>query len=199
MGHVSTNFMIPIKKTDDDRQLAYGEVYIPMIPDSQGDFMTEIEIEKMAHRFMKNQLLYGVDTEHDMADNGSVVVESFIAREGDPDFMKGAWVAAIWVPDELWPLVKSGELGGFSMYGGGERIATMITIEVPDDGIMKGETTEMDDHIHKFTLRFDEVGSFLGGETNTVSGHSHTITKGTVTDKADDHRHRFSFVEALQA
>lgn len=199
MDAVSTNFMIPIKKTDDDRQLAYGEVYIPMIPDSQGDFMTEVEIEKMAHRFMKNQLLYGVDTEHDMADNGSVVVESFIAREGDPDFMKGAWVAAIWVPDELWPLVKSGELGGFSMYGGGERIATMITIEVPDDGIMKGETEEMDDHIHKYTLRFDEVGSFLGGETNTVNGHSHTITKGTVTDKFEDHRHRFSFVEALQA
>lgn len=190
---------VPICKTDDDRQLAYGEVYIPMIPDSQGDFMTEIEIEKMAHRFMKNQLLYRVDTEHDMADNGSVVVESFIAREGDPDFMKGAWVAAIAVPDELWPLVKSGELGGFSMYGGGERIPTMITIEVPDDGIMKGETSEMEDHFHKFTIRFDNEGSFLGGETNTVNGHSHTITKGTVTDKESDHRHRFSFVEALQA
>jgi len=190
---------VGIKKTDDDRQLAYGEVYLPMIPDSQGDFMTEIEIEKMAHRFMKNQLLYGVDTEHDMADNGSVVVESFIAREGDPDFIKGAWVAAIWVPDDLWPLVKSGELGGFSMYGGGERIATMITIEVPDDGILKGETGEMEDHIHKYTLRFDSEGSFLGGETNTVNGHLHQITKGTVTDKADDHRHRFSFVEAFQA
>lgn len=199
MDHVSTNFMIPIKKTDDDRQLAYGEVYVPMIPDSQGDFMTEIEIEKMAHRFMKNQLMYDVDTEHDMADNGAVVVESFIARVGDPDFMKGAWVAAIWVPDDLWPLVKSGELGGFSMYGGGERIPTMITIEVPDDGIMKGETGEMEDHTHKFTLRFDSEGSFLGGETNTVNGHSHEITKGTVTDKNAGHRHRFSFVEALQA
>ena len=199
MTTVNTTRTVSICKTDEDRQLAYGEVYIPMIPDSQGDFMTEIEIEKMAHRFMKNQLLYGVDTEHDMADNGSVVVESFIAREGDPDFMKGAWVAAIWVPDELWPLVKSGELGGFSMYGGGERIPTMITIEVPDDGIMKGETSEMEDHFHKFTLRFDEVGNFLGGETNTVNGHAHKITKGTVTDKEDDHRHRFSFVEALQA
>ena len=196
---MNTTRIIPIKKTDDDRQLAYGEVYLPMIPDSQGDFMTEIEIEKMAHRFMKNQLLYGVDTEHDMADNGCVVVESFIAREGDPDFIKGAWVAAISVPDEIWPLVKSGELGGFSMYGGGERIPTMITIEVPDDGIMKGETEEMEDHSHKFTLRFDSEGNFLGGETNTVNGHSHEITKGTVTDKKDDHRHRFSFVEALQA
>ena len=190
---------VPIKKTDEDRQLAYGEVYIPMIPDSQGDFMTEIEIEKMAHRFMKNQYLYGVDTEHDMTDNGSVVVESFIAREGDPDFIKGSWVAAIAVPDDLWPLVKSGELGGFSMYGGGERIPTMITIEVPDDGILKGETDTMEDHTHKYTLRFDGEGSFLGGETNTVDGHSHTIKKGTVTDKEDGHRHRFSFVEALQA
>jgi len=195
----STNFMVPICKTDDERQLAYGEVYLPMIPDSQGDFMTEVEIEKMAHRFMKNQLLYGVDTQHDMSDNGSVVVESFIAREGDPDFMKGAWVAAVHVPDEVWPLVKSGELGGFSMFGGGERIPTMITVEVPDDGILKGSTFEHEDHIHKYTVRFDDEGNFLGGETNTVNGHSHTITKGTVTDKEDAHRHRFSFVEALQA
>jgi len=190
---------VAISKTDEDKQLAYGEVYIPMIPDSQGDFMTEAEIEKMAHRFMKSGRLEGVDTQHDMADNGSVVVESFIVREGDPDFIKGAWVAAVWVPDDVWPLVKSGELGGFSMYGGGERVPTMITIEVPDDGILKGETAEMEDHKHKYTLRFDEEGSFLGGETNVVKGHSHTIKKGTVTEKKEDHRHRFSFVEALQS
>ena len=194
-----TKHVVSICKVDDEKQLAYGEVYIPMVPDSQGDFMTASEIEKMAHEFMKDGLLRGVDTEHDLADNGSVVVESFIARKNDPDFIEGSWVAAVWVPDDLWPMVKSGELGGFSMYGKGERVPTYITIEVPDDGVVKGETDTMEDHTHIFALRFDEDGTFLGGETNAVDGHYHKITKGTVTEDAEGHRHRFSVVEALQS
>ena len=196
--------VVYFSKLDDEKQLAYGEVYIPMIPDSQGDFMTEPEIEKMAHSFMKNGLLRGVDTQHDMCDNGSIVVESFIAREGDPDFIKGSWVAAVWCPDDIWPLVKSGELGGFSMFGKGERIPTMITIEVPDNGIIKGETDTAEEHTHVFSLRFDDEGEFLGGDTDAgPDGFAHKITKGTVTEEAgpdgDKHRHRFSFVEALQS
>lgn len=189
---------VAFSKVDADKQIAYGEVYIPMIPDSQGDFMTEEEIEKMAHRFMKDALLRSVDTQHDLSDNGSIIVESFMVREGDLDFIKGAWVAGVWCPDDIWPLVKSGELGGFSMYGKGERIPTMITIEVPDDGILKGETAESEEHTHKYTLHFNKSGDFLGGETSVVSGHNHKITKGTVTDEEEDHRHRFSFVEALR-
>lgn len=190
---------VSIKKVDEDKQLAYGEVYVPMIPDSQGDFMTAVEIEKMSHQFMKDGLLRGVDTQHDLQDNGAVVVESFIARKDDPDFIHEAWVAAVWVPDELWPLVKSGELGGFSMYGSGERTPTMITIEIPDNGIIKGDTDTAEDHIHTYFVKYDDEGNFLGGETNAVDGHSHKIIKGTTTEKADDHRHRFSFIEALRA
>lgn len=195
--------VVNFSKFDDEKQLAYGEVYIPMIPDSQGDFMTAEEIEKMAHGFMKSGLLRGVDTQHDLVDNGAIVVESFIARKGDPDFIEGSWVAAVWVPDDIWPLVKSGELGGFSMYGSGERVPTMITIEIPDDGIIKANTEEAEGHTHVFTLRFDDNGNFTGGETNRVDGHTHRITKGTVTEPANDdeegHRHRFSFVDALRA
>lgn len=190
---------VNFSKFDNEKQLAYGEVYMPMIPDSQGDFMTSEEIEKMAHGFMKDGLLRGVDTQHDLCDNGAIVVESFIARKGDPDFVEGSWVAAVWVPDDLWPLVKSGELGGFSMYGSGERVPTMITIEIPDNGIMKGTTEDTSDHTHTYSIRFDDNGDFLGGETNVVDGHSHKITKGTVTEEEDEHRHRFYFVEALQS
>lgn len=203
MTATKTQTTVCFSKYDDEKQIAYGEVYIPMIPDSQGDFMTAAEIEKMAHEFMMDGLLRGVDTEHDLEDNGSVIVESFIARKGDPDFVEGSWVAAVKVTDELWPLVKSGELGGFSMYGKGERVPTYITIEVPDDGIVKGDTDESDGHSHVFQLRFDEAGNFLGGKTNEVDGHSHDIKKGTVTEDAgpegEKHRHRFSFVEALQS
>lgn len=192
--------VVNFSKFDEEKQLAYGAVYIPMIPDSQGDFMTSIEIEKMAHGFMMDGLLRGVDTQHDLCDNGSIVVESFIVRKGDLDFtVPGTWVAVVKITDELWPLVKSGELGGFSMYGSGERTPTMITIEIPDDGIMKGETDDTEDHTHSYSIRFNEDGDFLGGETNVVDGHSHKITKGTVTEEHDGHRHRFSFVEALQS
>ena len=191
--------VVNFSKFDNEKQLAYGEVYMPMIPDSQGDFMTETEIEKMAHGFMMDGLLRGVDTQHDLCDNGSVVVESFIVRKGDPDFVEGSWVAVVKVADDLWPLVKSGELGGFSMYGSGERTPTMITIEIPDNGIMKGDTDSTEDHTHSYNIRFNEDGDFLGGETNMVNDHSHKITKGTVTEESEDHRHRFSFVEALQS
>lgn len=191
--------VVNFSKFDNEKQLAYGEVYIPMIPDSQGDFMTDTEIEKMAHGFMMDGLLRGVDTQHDLCDNGSVIVESFIARKGDPDFVPGSWVAVVRVTDELWPLVKSGELGGFSMYGSGERVPTMITIEIPDSGVMKGDTDSTEDHTHSYSIRFTEDGDFLGGETNVANGHSHKITKGTVTEESDSHRHRFSFVEALQS
>lgn len=195
---------ITISKLDADKQLAYGAVYMPMIPDCQGDFMTAEEIEKMAHGFMKDGNLRSVDTQHDLCDNGAVIVESFIVRKGDPDFIEGSWVAAVWCPDDIWPMVKSGELGGFSMYGKGERIPTMITIEIPDNGILKGDTDEMDEHNHKFTIKFDDEGNFLGGETDVgPDGFSHEIIKGTVTEAAgpagNKHRHRFSFVEALQA
>ena len=58
--------VVNFSKFDEEKQLAYGEVYMPMIPDSQGDFMTSEEIEKMAHGFMMDGLLRGVDTQHDL-------------------------------------------------------------------------------------------------------------------------------------
>jgi hypothetical protein len=38
---------------------------------------------------------------------------------------------------------------------------------------------------------------FLGGETDTVDGHSHQIVRGTVTEEADGHTHRISHVEQI--
>ena len=39
---------VSIKKTDDEQQLVYGEVYAPGFPDSQGDFMSAENIQRMA-------------------------------------------------------------------------------------------------------------------------------------------------------
>jgi len=193
-----------ISKVDQARQIVYAEVYIPMVPDSHGDFMQADEIEKAAHDFLKSGKINAVDTEHDLQKNGSAVIESFIAREGDPDFIKGAWVVGIHITDDvIWDQVIKQELNGFSMYGQGIRTEKVLEIEIPDDGIIKGDTgtAGIVDHTHQYKIQYSKTGEFLGGETtpHPTDGHVHTITQGTITNPAggDDHVHKFSFLEAF--
>ena len=191
--------MSMIKKFDDEKQIVFAEVYAPNVIDSQGDFMSRDEIERMAYRFMAEGRVSKVDTNHDLNDNGSIVVESFLARDGDPDFITGSWVVGVHIPDAgLWSDVKKGELNGFSMYGGGTRRDRIVEVEIPDDGILKGDTTGGDSHEHEWTIRFDEHGNFRGGTTlPDESGHVHKIEKGTATEFADGHNHRFSYMELM--
>lgn len=193
---------IAIAKIDEEQQLVYGEVYIPLVPDSHGDFMTAEDIEKMAHGFSKKGAVRAVDTEHNLKENGSEIVESFIARDGDPDFIEGAWVLSVHVTDpDVWALIKNGELNGFSMFGKGKTEERVLEIEIPDSGLVKGEVIETNDHTHAYAIKFDEQGNFLGGETGPGGGdkHKHQITRGTITDPSgqDDHVHKYSFLEAL--
>lgn len=188
----------PFKKLDEDKQIVFAEVYAPDVVDSQGDYMGRAEIEKMAWRFMAHGRVTKVDTNHDLNDNGSIVIESFIARPNDPDYIDGSWVVGVHIPDAgLWEKVKKGELNGFSMYGGSARREKTLEIEIPDDGIIKGDTSESEDHAHEYNVRFDERGTFLGGHTDTVNGHTHRITKGTATEEEAGHSHRFSYMEFL--
>lgn len=191
---------VPFSKTVDEKQVVYGEVYVPDVIDSQGDYMNAEEIEKMAWRFMREGRVSKVDTNHDLQDNGSIVVESFIARPNDPDFVPGSWVVGVHIPDEsLWRMVKSGELNGYSMYGMGQRRSQWVELDLPDDRILKGDTGETAGHTHRYSLLFDDKGNIIGGETDTVNGHSHKILKGTATEEAQNHRHRFSIMEAFRS
>lgn len=194
------NTPTPILKTDAAKRIAYGVVYQPNVPDSHGDFMVAEEIEKMAHRFLSKGLVTSIDSEHNLVATGAVVVESFVARKGDEDFPEGAWVLGVHFPDEgQWADVVKGEIGGFSMYGKAMRAEEeVIEIELPDDGLLWGTTADYEGHSHRYVVKFDDDGNFLGGETDEVDGHTHTITKGTVTDEHDDHRHRFNFLENLK-
>jgi len=187
-----------LKKLDDELQVVYGEVYAPNVPDAQGDFMTSDEVIKMAHEYMKNGSLTAVDTNHDNKETGSTVVESFIANEGDPIFVEGAWVVGIHVPDpELWAGIKNGELNGFSMEAMVQAEKKIIEFEVPD--IIVGTTLSDDTgHTHEYTVKFDEQGNFLGGSTDVVDGHVHPIVKATVTGETEGHTHKFSIVESME-
>ena len=188
---------VSIKKTDDEQQIVFGEVYAPGFPDSQGDFMTRESIQQMAYEFMRKGLVNKIDLNHSQEESGCYVVESFIARDDDTVFIPGSWVLGVKVPDpEIWALVKSGELNGFSFDGVGVRVESVLEIEMPE--VIEGETDEVLGHKHTFFVKYDRDGNFLGGLTGPgPDGHVHKILRGTVTEDTDGHAHRFSFVEGV--
>ncbi len=198
---------VRIKKVDEEKRLVFGEVFAPFVPDTQGDFMTDVEIEKMAHNFLRARRQKRVDEQHDNEEVGAVVVESFISRDNDPDFpIQGAWVVGVHVPkDEVWKRVKDGTLNGFSMEAVVTKRVREVVIEL-EEQIIVPTGPGPDGHTHEVTLKFDESGNFLGGFTNVVDEHWHDVTRNTVTGPeinknpnkpSDKHAHRYSFVEFL--
>lgn len=114
---------VPFAKIDPEQRVVYGEVYVPDERDAHGQWMSAPEIRKMAYRFMEKMRLYNVDRQHDGWPDEGVVVESFIARDGDPEFKPGAWVVAVKVlKDDTWEAIERGEITGFSIAG----VATLI-------------------------------------------------------------------------
>lgn len=188
--------IVPIKKTDKYQQIVYGEVYTPDVPDSDGDFMTKETICKAAHNFMKKLRLSNIDVNHDGEIIKASVVESYIAQEGDPIFIPGSWVAGVHIADDdAWDKVLKGELNGFSLEGLAVSTETELELTIPE--FVDGTTDEFEGHSHKFVVKFDAEGGFLGGHTSKDEDHQHTIVRGTATESALDHTHRFAFIEAF--
>ena len=123
MQRVKTEHIVEFKKSDTKQQIVFGEVYVPNRRDTDGNFMTAETIEKMAHDFLANKRNYQISKAPDGNLDKGCVVESFIAREGDPDFAAGSWVVGVHVPDaKIWKSIEAGELTGFSIEGTGELI-----------------------------------------------------------------------------
>lgn len=116
---------IPILKVDDEKRIVTGIVYEPDILDAHGEFMAADEIEKAAHRFLKD--FRNIDKQHDFVATETEVVESWITKEdgklGEQEVKKGTWLLSVHVPDDdTWDEIRKGELTGFSMGGVGERV-----------------------------------------------------------------------------
>jgi len=202
-----------IKKADEELQIVWGEVYVPDFPDSQGDMMSAQEVRKIAHKFLADGRTRQIDVNHDnQVRKGCAVVESFVARPGDPDFIAGAWVAGVHVGDRgLWEAIKAGDFNGFSMQARVMVTEKIVELDLPVD--IEGETEEaLDDgggglHAHRFTVRIDEDGQIAGGRTSVELGHWHSILRGSVTSTSiaegqvaprdGTHRHRYSFLDRL--
>lgn len=199
-----------VKKADEEMRVVWGEIYIPDIPDTQNDFMTAVEIEKMAHLFLMDGLSVGaVDVQHDgEIRKGCFIVESFIARKNDPEFIEGAWVVAMKICDDgLWEDVKTGKLNGFSMQAQVYVTDRTVILEIPDqvEGLTQ-KASNGEDHRHQYLVRFDSNGDFVGGVSNVVNGHKHVIRRRSITEMsadptgkemADGHFHRYTLLDKL--
>lgn len=195
------SFLVAKDETPDQR-LVFCEAYAPMCPDSDGDVMSQEDIQKMAHSFMVAKKLDKIDVQHDNKTySGLSIVESFIARKGDDTFLPGSWVVGIHVNnDAIWEKIKKGEINGVSIEALVSKTPHVLDIDIPP--VVNGRTTKAEDHEHEFFVTFDNAGKFMGGRTNIIKGHYHDIRAGTVTMDSDgvgcgNHSHRFSFVEGF--
>jgi hypothetical protein len=192
--------MIPsvvFKREDPELRIVWGEVYAPNRPDADGEFMDAETIRKMAYDFMVNKRLDQVDHQHqNKMTAGVAVVESFVARKGDPDFIEGSWVAGVHIPDDtMWGKVQKGEINGFSIEAFVNKSVVDVELEIPS--VIGGMTMKSEGHEHGFLVRYDPNGKFLGGRTDSTGGHTHEISRGTITEIAAGHQHRFSHVEGI--
>jgi hypothetical protein len=195
---MSTNTAI-FKSANEDERLVFAEVYAPMRPDTDGEYMDAEGIRKMAYQFMQDMGLDQVDSQHDnnLVD-GCVVVESFIARKGDPTFIEGSWVVGMHVNNaEMWDKIKKGEINGFSIEAMVHKDTKNVEIDMPNT--LAGSTlpSSTDKHVHSFSVAYDPAGNFIGGTTDTVDGHFHIIKRGTITETSNGHNHRFSHVDSV--
>lgn len=179
-----------IQKVDETRRLVFGVVYQPNKMDAYGWFMEPDEVEKMAHRFMKLNLSTVIDTNHDNVPNGSYPVQSFIAREGDPDYESGSWVLGVKIVDNtLWQAIVDGELNAYSMEIMVKKTPATVRYEVVPTQV--GITEQSDDHEHYFIVEIDDNGRVIKGRTSVSAGHSHDIEVNSVTQETSGHSHRY--------
>lgn len=112
-----------IIKRDDKNHYLTGIVYEPMVGDAHDNYMTEEEIEKAAHWFIKHG--NNVDRQHDFEPLENVnVVESYLApvdmEINGESVKKGTWLMTVEVVDkDIWKAVENGKITGFSMAGTG--------------------------------------------------------------------------------
>lgn len=117
------NFM----KLEDEKRLVTGVVIEPETEDTYGDVISTEEIEKAMVKFMEKGPTFRV--QHDDGFKPKVmIIENWIEREGrvvNNQYIKaGTWVMTTKVlDDEVWELIKSGKLNGYSFRGPGVGIS----------------------------------------------------------------------------
>ena len=198
MKSISKNYNLRLRSDREWERVVFAEVLVPEVPNTFGDYWTKAAIRHAAYLFMVSG--FGIDIDHDNVDvAGSKVamVESFIARAGDPDgFIEGSWVVGMKIfDDDLWQAVLDGEINGYSYEALVEFLSGVVTLV--DDGIRQGvtEPDPEDGHTHDFVVMVGMDNRPIEGGTSVTDGHYHVIRVHTVTEEAEDHVHRYNLVQ----
>lgn len=185
-------------------QIVMCELLIPDTPNTYGDIYTREAIKEFVYKFAMYG--FGLDVNHDEVNVDGiewVIVESFIARPGDPLFIDGSWViGAKILDDSLWQRILNGDINGFSFQA--DCFMTPVVIENLSNRQVVGQTMpNLDDgHTHPFVVLLDPLNKPISGGTGIVNGHSHTITSHTTTDYASaeisgNHNHRYQVIQSF--
>lgn len=183
-----------IKKVHEgDERLVTGQVYAADTLDAHGHFMTAPELKQVAHKFMTDGLLTSIDVQHDNKTVKASIVESFIARKGDPDYEEGSWVATVKIDDmAVWQMVKDGEINGYSFEILTYREDMVVQVEFHTWYYGFTDPDPYDNHSHPFMVRLDAKGEIAWGQTGLGSdgSPSHIIASSNITQKSGGHSHR---------
>lgn len=196
-----TNFKFVRRDDSPWEQYVLCALLVPDVPNVYGDIYTKEAIKEFAQVFAAQG--YGLDINHeqeDVTNTKLLLVESFIVRKGDPDFIEGSWVVGIKVLDSvIWNAVLTGELNGLSYEA--EVLMTPVLIQNLRNRQVSGATSPdpVDGHTHTFLVIIDGLNQPISGGTGVTNGHSHRIVQHTVTVSAPDnqgrtHNHRYQVI-----
>ena len=157
-----------IIKVDGDSHFITGIVYEPMVADAHDNFMTEAEIEKAAHWFMKNG--DNVDIQHTFQqEDGLTVVESSVTKADQViegvEVKKGTWLMTIEVNnDAVWKAIEDGKLTGLSM--GGIGVFDDTDVDLEEEKVEKAEETTVPEKLNLL----ERIAKALGVESAVIKG-----------------------------
>ncbi len=117
-----------LKGASEEERIVYGVVLQPGVIDLHDDVASEAEVAKTAWYFMMEGQEIGI-VHKGIPRRDCRVVESFVApvtfrydeNDENTEVLKGSWVLAVKLPEDIWLDVKSGKLTGFSIQGTGKR------------------------------------------------------------------------------
>jgi hypothetical protein len=189
----TSSHFVKITKTDKIHKVVKGIVYTAGDVDTDGETLSKDDVQKACWNFLAQRKEKNIDIQHDWQQSGCYVVESYMTEKDDPNFPENSWVMAVKCTDEIFEKVVHGDLNGFSFGGYSEKFVQRVMLEIAKQ--IMGETNEnlnkdiIPAHKHNFILWYDNNGKLVKGHTDTVNGHSHTITHGTATDISVAHSH----------
>jgi hypothetical protein len=191
-----------VRREDRDyEQVVMCEILIPDTPNCYGDIYTREAIKEFCYEFARQG--YGIDVNHDQIDvtgHDAYVVESFLARAGDPDFIEGSWVVAMKIVSaSLWQDILDGVINGYSFEATCFMTPVMIQNLANRQVVGVTEPDPVDGHTHDYLVILDPYNRPVSGATSLVNGHDHKIATHTVTEVGvaageREHTHRYQVI-----